>query len=210
MQSADPDAIWMMQGWLFVNSPQFWQQPQIKAYLRHISTLRYIIARYLLTIFHLFSGVPDDRMIILDLFSEIQPIWSNTHSYYGKPFIWCMLHNFGGNNGLYGSLPSVNFGPINATVTGSSIVGVGITPEGINQNYIVYDFALEMGWRNESVSLENWVDQYTLRRLGNASGALETNQILLNTVYNSTECCSVTKSMINLRPSFNLLHDGFM
>ncbi|MUT98611.1 MAG: hypothetical protein EP145_05430 [Bacteroides uniformis] len=41
------------------------------------------------------NGVPDDRMIVLDLWGEEHPVWNRTNSYYGKPWIWCMLHNFG-------------------------------------------------------------------------------------------------------------------
>ena len=46
-------------------------------------------------------------MIVLDLFAEVDPIWMETESFYGQPFIWCMLHNFGGNLGLYGTVERV-------------------------------------------------------------------------------------------------------
>lgn len=36
---------------------------------------------------------------MLDLYAEVFPIWLRTASFYGIPFIWCMLHNFGGNTG---------------------------------------------------------------------------------------------------------------
>lgn len=47
-------------------------------------------------------------MIILDLYSEIIPIYTQTESYYGQPFIWCMLHDFGGTMELYGALKLIN------------------------------------------------------------------------------------------------------
>ncbi len=62
-----------MQAWLFVNDPAFWQDDQIKYYL---------------------SGVPDDSLILLDLTSEETPIWTKIAAN-NKPFIWCMLHNYG-------------------------------------------------------------------------------------------------------------------
>lgn len=46
------------------------------------------------------------------------------------------------------------------------MIGVGITPEGINQNYVLYEFALERGWVYESVNIQEWFDQYTLGRYG--------------------------------------------
>lgn len=46
-------------------------------------------------------------MIVLDLYAEVSPVWQRTESFYGQPFIWCMLHNFGGNIGFYGNFMSV-------------------------------------------------------------------------------------------------------
>ena len=47
-------------------------------------------------------------MIVLDLFAEIYPIYSRTESFYGQPYIWCMLHDFGGVMELYGDMDDVN------------------------------------------------------------------------------------------------------
>ena len=79
-------------------------------------------------------------MIILDLNSEQAPVWSRTESFFGKPFIWCMLHNHGGIRGIYGNLTSIGNDPVDARLaTGSTMVGVGMTPEAIEHNPIVYD-----------------------------------------------------------------------
>lgn len=34
-------------------------------------------------------------MLILDLNSEQSPLWQETDSYFGKPFVWNLLHNYG-------------------------------------------------------------------------------------------------------------------
>lgn len=47
-------------------------------------------------------------MIVLDLQSEQFPQYAKLKSYYGQPFIWCMLHNFGGTLGMFGSAPIIN------------------------------------------------------------------------------------------------------
>ena len=47
-------------------------------------------------------------MLILDLFSEAYPEFLRTSFYFGQPFIWCMLHNFGGQLGFYGKLDTIN------------------------------------------------------------------------------------------------------
>ena len=46
-------------------------------------------------------------MILLDLFSEGLPQYSRFESFYGHYYIWNMLHDFGGNNYLFGSLTNV-------------------------------------------------------------------------------------------------------
>lgn len=46
------------------------------------------------------------------------------------------------------------------------MIGLGVTPEGINQNYIVYDLMLEMSWRSEPQILDAFVDHYIYRRYG--------------------------------------------
>jgi alpha-N-acetylglucosaminidase len=64
------------------------------------------------------------------------------------------------------------------------MVGVGITPEGINQNYAVYEFALEMGWTPQNVTVSSWFQQYPTVRYGKEDGRLsEAWKILKETVY---------------------------
>lgn len=48
----------------------------------------------------------------------------------------------------------------------STMVGVGITPEGINQNYVMYEFALEHGWDHSIVAADKWFDHYSFARYG--------------------------------------------
>jgi hypothetical protein len=47
-------------------------------------------------------------MIVLDLQSEQFPQYEKFQSYFGQPFIWCMLHNFGGTLGMFGSSGIIN------------------------------------------------------------------------------------------------------
>ena len=54
--------------------------------------------------------MPQGKMIVLDLYADIHPVWQRTESFYGQPFIWCMLHNFGGNIGFYGNFMKVTTG----------------------------------------------------------------------------------------------------
>lgn len=47
-------------------------------------------------------------MIVLDLQAELNPQYIRLESFFGQPFIWCMLHNFGGTLGMQGSVTQVN------------------------------------------------------------------------------------------------------
>ena len=48
------------------------------------------------------------KMIVLDLMSETDAKYDYLHSYYGQPFIWNMLNNFGGTIALFGNIDFVN------------------------------------------------------------------------------------------------------
>ncbi|XP_065187181.1 alpha-N-acetylglucosaminidase-like [Sycon ciliatum] len=148
MRAADPDAIWLMQGWLFLN--EFWTAKTVKPYL---------------------DAVPNSGMIILDLYTEAAPIWSLYESYYGKPFIWCMLHNFGGRRSLCGNLTRIATGPASDRVrAGSSMAGIGLTPEAIEQNPVVYEMMLETGWTTQPIDVPSWISNYLYGRYGAAGG----------------------------------------
>ena len=166
IKAADPEAIWLMQGWLFVNEAYFWKKEQVEAYL---------------------SGVPNDRMIILDLFTEYSPVWSKFQNYFGKKWIWCTLHNFGGNPGMWGNLTHLLQRPqedINNSE--GTMIGIGITMEAIEQNYVVYEAVLENKWLDGKVeNISKWVEDYSSRRYGddNIPQVKEAWEIMRQNIY---------------------------
>ena len=90
----------------------------------------------------------------------------NESSYWGTPFIWTALHNFGGTDGIKGDLARLNQIPFSILPT-TSIVGLGGTPEGINQNPAYYEFLFEAAFRDGPVqSLEKHMIQRSLKRYG--------------------------------------------
>lgn len=167
MVSADPDAVWVMQGWLFQDS-SFWKLPQAKALL---------------------TSVPMGRMIVLDLFAEIRPLWQKFDSFFGQPFVWCMLHNYGGTMDLYGDIESVNVGPSKArSYPNSSMIGIGISPEGINQNYVMYEFMLDQGIGPGPKNIAEWISGYAKRRYGVENHYIDKGwQLLRGSVYSCNE-----------------------
>lgn len=119
-------------------------------------------------------------ILVLDLQSEQHPQYVRTKSFYGQPFIWCMLHNFGGTLGMHGSIRLVNAEiPKAAKMENSTMLGVGITPEGIHQNYVVYEFALEKAWQYEEIDHKEWIKYYSSVRYGFSSKQIEQAWLLL-------------------------------
>eukprot|EP00494_Astrolonche_serrata_P030761 UN31029 len=99
--------------------------------------------------------------------AEGNPVWSLTESYYNTTFIWCMLHNFGGNNGIWGNFSSVFRIPEQIKMSGNSIVGSGATPEGIFQNFAMYGILNEQSFESPiNTDLKTWVSNYSKRRYG--------------------------------------------
>ena len=87
MLSVDEDAVWIMQGWLFKYQSDFWQPEQAKALL---------------------TAVAPGEMIVLDLASTDYSVYDKLDSFYGQPFIFNDLNNFGGNTGFFGRVGRIN------------------------------------------------------------------------------------------------------
>ncbi|XP_069672357.1 alpha-N-acetylglucosaminidase isoform X2 [Periplaneta americana] len=168
MTAVDTTAVWLKQNWVFVHNMLFWTTEKVRAYI---------------------TAVPTGRMLILDLQSELNPQYKRLHSYYGQPFIWCMLHNFGGTLGLYGAVENVNQRVFEGrNLENGTMVGTGLTPEGINQNYVMYDLMTEMGWRTQPANLTEWFSLYAERRYGGVNiHADKAWQLLKSGVYNCTQ-----------------------
>ena len=73
------------------------------------------------------------------------------------------------------------------------MVGTGLTPEGIEQNDMMYELMNEMGYRTKalnSVELEDWIKYYALRRYGGTNdNIVKAWKLLIHSVYNCTYYC---------------------
>ncbi|KAH3761922.1 lysosomal alpha-N-acetyl glucosaminidase [Pelomyxa schiedti] len=169
MAATDPEALWVLQGWFLVNDADFWQPPQVEAFL---------------------NAIDDSQMLILDLFAEERPIW-NTGLFFGKPFIWNMLQNFGGRPGMFAAMDNVAQWPLDAlSNTTVDMVGTGFTPEAIETNPVVYDLMSEMHWRTSPFDLDLWVEEYAVRRYGaDSASAKQAWSLLQHSIFN----CNTTQ-----------------
>ncbi|CAH0718991.1 unnamed protein product, partial [Brenthis ino] len=181
----DNNAVWLLQNWMFVHNPLLWPLKRVQSFL---------------------TSVPSGRMLLLDLQAEQWPQYELYKMYYGQPFIWCMLHNFGGTLGMFGNMETINKDVYEARyLENSTMIGIGLTPEGINQNYVVYDLMLESAWRKKPVEdLEVWVGDYAERRYG-CNVTTSAWRYLLKSVYNFKGLNRMRgKYVVTRRPSFNI------
>ncbi|CAG7817662.1 unnamed protein product [Allacma fusca] len=184
MAAADPNSVWMIQSWVFTDT-KFWQREQVESYL---------------------SGVSKGNALILDLEAELFPLYKPYDSFFNHSFIWCMLHNFGGNHGLYGAIGLVNQGVPNARQGNNSLVGTGMCPEGINQNYFIYDFMSEASLRENPINVTKWALEYQERRYGVLDSNLSTAwKYLIKRIYNAPPLMRFHgRTVITRRPSLTL------
>ena len=166
--AGDPEGVWVMQGWLFYNDRAFWGQKETDAFLQ---------------------DVPDDRMIIIDLACDSSEIWRLQPSVRKKTWIYCTLHNFGQTTALFGDLNEFAKRPIKALNDANHglMSGMGITPEGIEQNPVVYELATDTMWRTEPIDVPTWIHAYAESRYGVTSPTIEQAwDLILKSIYDGS------------------------
>ena len=181
LTAAEPNAVWVMQGWLFV-SESFWTVERAQAYL---------------------AGVPDDHSLVLDLESMGKAQYSRLDSYWGKPYIFSLLHDFGGRDGMGGALDLANTKPHAADVQNTSVSGFGLTMEGTRQNYVIYELMLQNMWRTTPhANMTEWLYDYSHRRYGaRHAQTMRAWDLLHRSVYTQS---GVVRDIITITPELDM------
>lgn len=158
MQRHFPGSVWVLQGW----------QDNPKPGLLEKLDKRYVLVQ--------------------ELFGENTNNWEKRAGYEGTPFIWATVTNFGERPGLNGKLQRfadevyrARTGPYAACMK-----GVGVLPEGIDNNPVVYDLILELPWRKSRVAVSEWIDSYVAARYGKLDADVGAAwQLFLETIHSS-------------------------
>jgi alpha-N-acetylglucosaminidase (NAGLU)-like protein len=152
---ARPDAVWVMQGWLFGADPQFWDEAAIAAY---------------------FSQVPDGGVMVLDIGNDRYPdVWRRARAFAGKPWVFGYVHNYGASNPVYGDLDGYrrDLAAVVADPQAGRLAGFGMFPEGLDNNSIVYEEAYDLAWGGGGASLSAWLSAYVRSRYGRTTPELD-------------------------------------
>lgn len=184
MKKANPDAVWVIQGWQANPRPA------------------------------MVDNLEEGDLLALDLFSESRPMWGDTLSPwcrkngYGKhDWLYCMLLNYGGNVGFFGKMDRVinGFYMAKQHPNGKNLKGVGATMEGIENNPVMYELLFELPWRADQFTKEEWLKGYTKARYGKEDSKLNKAwDILANTVYACPAASTqegTTESVLCARPT---------
>lgn len=146
--AADPEAVWLQMTWMFYHDRDLWTAPRIKALL---------------------TGVPQDKMMLLDYHCENVELWQTTDKFHGQPYIWCYLGNFGGNTTLTGNVKESVKRLDNALQNGGdNLRGIGSTLEGLDVHQFPYECIFEKAWTIDRDE-RSWVDCLADRHVGAVS-----------------------------------------
>ena len=137
MAQVDHEAIWLQMGWTFGNDRRNWTAERLSAMI---------------------GAVPHGRMVLIDYVCEDRELFRETKAFYGAPFIWGYLGNFGGNTHLVGPINKINQ-RVTAVMNDAALTnftGVGATLEGFN-NPVVYEMLFGRVWAGTNLNLATWV-----------------------------------------------------
>ena len=183
LEKADKKAVWLQMTWLFWNEKKDWTNERIKAYI---------------------TAFPSKKSLLLDYYCERHEVWQQTDKYFGVPYIWCYLGNFGGNTVLVGNLYDINKRLENTFANGGkNFEGLGSTLEGFDCNPFVYNYVFEKAWDIDiHKDVPRWTEELAVRRIGrdNAKGKTAW-KLLIDSIYADPsrpgQC-----AMLSIRPTF--------
>ena len=172
--AANPNAIWVMQGWMFGFQRGVWDYETLSALMKY---------------------VPDDKMLLIDEavdynrhFWHNGANWDLHKGYSNKLWIYSVIPNMGGKCGLTGMLDFYANGHLDALSSPNRgrLVGHGMAPEGIENNQVVYEIMSDAAWRTERADIRALLRDYSAARYGgDGSDFDEFWDLMLKSVYGS-------------------------
>ena len=179
IESVDKDAVWLQMTWMFYHSAEKWTDSRIEAFL---------------------NAVPENKLVLLDYYCDFEELWRRTKNYYGKPYIWCYLGNFGGNTMLAGDIDDVDFKISRLFEEGGhNVFGVGVTLEGLDVNPLMYEYVFDKVW-NPDMKPQDWIRTWSLCRGGKVNEKVNSAwQKLHEEIYTKPALCGQAV-LINARP----------
>lgn len=164
LKTVDKKAEWLQMGWFLYYQRKDYTPERAKAML---------------------TGVPNGKMTMLDYYCEFKEMWRDLDGFFGQPYIWCYLGNFGGNSPIQGNVKAAGE-KLEAALKdgGKNLVGIGSTLEGLEVQQMPYEYIFDKAWNLQQTD-EQFVSQLAARHAGNENeSAHKAWQILFDEVLN--------------------------
>ncbi|MBE2998917.1 alpha-N-acetylglucosaminidase C-terminal domain-containing protein [Nocardiopsis sp. HNM0947] len=145
LTAADPEAVWVLQAWPFSYQRDFWSDERVRAFL---------------------DSIPDERLLVLDLWAEADPQWERFDAFSGKPWMWCSLLNFGGRTDPIGDLQGAVDGLNRARRAPTPPVGVGLAMEATHNNTAFFELVADQAWNPVEDVARDWLPGFVEQRYG--------------------------------------------
>jgi alpha-N-acetylglucosaminidase len=178
MTNAYPGVTWVLQSWM--ENPR---QPMLDA-------------------------LDKTKCLVLDLYCENHENWRERKQFGSTPWLWCSIHNFGGNNFIASKLTGMAEGPAKALAEAGPgrgfMRGIGGLMEGSDTHPAVWEMLFAQTWRTNAPDFESWLDGYVRCRYGadDASARLAV-QTLFDSAWNVGPKMLHHNSVICGRPSLD-------
>jgi alpha-N-acetylglucosaminidase len=150
------------------------------------------------------KAIPENKILLLDLAGRK---WETNEGFWGRPWVAGILHNYGGRVFMGGNLPvyAANAPALLTNPKAGNLQGIGLFPEAIEHNPVVYELGSELAWLIQPPELTSWIQNYALARYGSLPPeAAEAWQLLQQTVYGQKISEPSMESVICARPSLTV------
>ncbi len=149
LTAAAPDAVWVLQGWMFNYQRNIWNASTVKA---------------------LVESVPADRLLILDYANDYKSNWDDFSAFHGRSWMMGYVPNMGGKTAWTGRM---QFYASQAAKTVESsrkgnLVGFTISGEGLENNEVLYELITDSAWSTTAIDLSTWLTAYAANRYGHS------------------------------------------
>ncbi|MBP7275752.1 MAG: alpha-N-acetylglucosaminidase [Kiritimatiellae bacterium] len=141
---ANPESVWMLQAW--GGNPK-----------------RALMER-----------LDPEHVLVIDLGCERVENWRGSDAFWGFPWIWSIIMNFGGNSGLDHRIETLTrVGPASWNDSQRrQFRGVAITPEGVDTLPWIWDLAADQNWSPAGREARAWAADVVRVRYGSTDPAL--------------------------------------
>jgi alpha-N-acetylglucosaminidase len=145
IRSADPDAVWVLQGWMFNYQRDIWNRETVQA---------------------LVETVPPDGLLVLDYANDYNPNWDDFAAFHGRPWVMGYVPNMGGKTAWTGRMDFYASQAANtlASPAKGNLAGFTISGEGLENNEVLYELMSDTAWSRGAIDPASWLTRYTRNR----------------------------------------------